>query len=232
MRIARWLGLIMAACSLAGCAAGPDIVVAYAQGQSARAADARVLRSPRYRFAAEATRAGQPNAAQLDALAQDALASIGAVRDDAHPNVSVQVTGTVQAGDYDNSDGWGLPADYWGADHYLGFGAGVGEGWAGRGGHEWFGQSPLIPIDVSTVTLTMRDLATGQVVYRTSARHRGIVIDTHAVLAALFQAALQGYPKPPAGVRRIVLALAPSVSDAAAPAPANPRRGDVPAPGH
>jgi hypothetical protein len=209
--------MIVGALALAGCTAGPEIVVAHTRAAAVAPADGTVLQAPRYRLVAAPVAAGQPTAAQLEPLAQAALSTVGAVRDDAHPNVSVEVSATIQHGEYDNRNGWGLPPAYWGADRYLGFGREVGVGWVGRGGHIVSDSNNLIPIWDSTVTLTMRDLATGQVIYRTSARHRGTISDTPAVLATLFRAALQGYPNPPSGVRRVVLPIsAPATAGGAA----------------
>lgn len=211
MRSRWWWSFVAAlgALALAGCTAGPEIVVAHARAEATAPADATLLQAPRYRFVAGPVVPGQPTAAQLEPLAQVALATVGAVRDDAHPNVSVEVTATVTRGEYDNRNGWGLPPTYWGADYYLGLGEGVGDGWIGNDGHALLGANDLIPVWDRTVTLTLRDLATGKIIYRTSARHRGTLSDTSAVLGTLFEAALQGYPNPPQGLRRIVLPLVP-----------------------
>lgn len=222
MRSRWWWGFVAAlsALTLAGCTAGPEIVVAHARAGAAPPPEATLLQAARYRFVAGPAAAGQPTTAQLEPLAQVALSTVGAVRDDTHPNVSVEVTATVNRGEYDNRNGWGLPPAYWGADHYLGFGEDVSDGWIGNDGHALLGGSDLIPVWDSTVTLTMRDLATGRIIYRTSARHRGTLGDTNAVLGTLFEAALQGYPNPPHGLRRIVLPLVPQPAPAAAALPA------------
>ena len=61
------------------------------------------------------------------------------------------------------------------------------------------------------------------------ARHDGPWHDTDNVLAALFVAALEGYPQPAMSVRRVGVPLVPVT---AAPAPALPTRGAAPmAPG-
>ena len=77
-----------------------------------------------------------------------------------------------------------------------------------------------IPAYVSEVSLLMRDLQTGQIVYDTRARHDGPWHDTENVLAALFVAALEGYPQPALPVRRVgVPLLAPPPAGAAAAVP-------------
>ena len=53
------------------------------------------------------------------------------------------------------------------------------------------------------VTLLMRELATQKVVFETRALHDGPWGDTFAVLPAMLDSALQGFPQPPAGTRRV-----------------------------
>ena len=49
----------------------------------------------------------------------------------------------------------------------------------------------------------MRDLTTQKVVFETRAVHDGVWSDGLAVLPAMLDSALLGFPQPPAGVRRI-----------------------------
>jgi hypothetical protein len=51
--------------------------------------------------------------------------------------------------------------------------------------------------------MLMRELSSGQVVFETRAVHDGVWSDTLAVLPAMLNAALQGFPQPPPGTRRI-----------------------------
>ena len=53
------------------------------------------------------------------------------------------------------------------------------------------------------VTLLMRELATQKVVFETRALHDGPWGDTFAVLPAMLDSALRGFPQPPAGTRRV-----------------------------
>ena len=55
------------------------------------------------------------------------------------------------------------------------------------------------------LTLLVRDLATGQVVFETRAVNDGARNETLAVLSTMMDAALQGFPQPPAGRRRIAV---------------------------
>ena len=51
--------------------------------------------------------------------------------------------------------------------------------------------------------MVMRDLTTQKVVFETRAVHDGVWSDGLAVLPAMLDSALLGFPQPPAGVRRI-----------------------------
>jgi hypothetical protein len=53
------------------------------------------------------------------------------------------------------------------------------------------------------LSIVMRDLRTNQVVFETRALHDGVWGDTLAVLPAMLDSALSGFPQPPAGTRRI-----------------------------
>jgi hypothetical protein len=53
------------------------------------------------------------------------------------------------------------------------------------------------------VTLLLRDLASNRVVYETHAAHEGVWSDNDAVLPAMFDSALAGFPSAPQGVRRV-----------------------------
>ena len=65
-----------------------------------------------------------------------------------------------------------------------------------------FPQPPL-PWYVRELSLIMRDTLDGKVVYETKAQHDGRWADDEAVLPAMFAAAMQGFPKPPAGKRMV-----------------------------
>ncbi len=54
-----------------------------------------------------------------------------------------------------------------------------------------------------TVSILMRDLQTQKVVFETRALHDGATSDAFAVLPAMLDSALQGFPQPPTGTRRI-----------------------------
>lgn len=58
------------------------------------------------------------------------------------------------------------------------------------------------------VSLLMRRLSDGVLVYETRASHDGRWSDDEAVLPAMFEAALRDFPNPPAGTRRVDIEIA------------------------
>jgi hypothetical protein len=86
---------------------------------------------------------------------------------------------------------------------------GVGLGWMFGNGSIGIGQGgALFPgLDSQTsywrqVSLVVRD-ATGAVVFESHASNDGVWSDSDAVLAAMLDAALDGFPTPPTGLRRV-----------------------------
>ena len=214
MGIARGLVIGFLAAGLAGCASGPRTVTAEVRANAAQGPGAALLQAVRYRFDPQPAVAGQPAPAQVEALAQAALARVGAVRDDARAQVGVQASASVYAG---WTSTWAEPSN---TRIALGFGTGwrgggVGFGWGGP-----LGWDDSVPIYISQVSLVMRDVRSGQIVYDTRARHDGTWSNTGAVLAALFAAALQGYPNPPPGPQRVDVPMLPVAAPAAVPASA------------
>ncbi|MCA0311444.1 MAG: hypothetical protein LCH72_12340 [Proteobacteria bacterium] len=216
MWIAR-AALVLIAILLSACASGPRVVDALVRTHAAQPPGVAVLQGAHYRFERAPARVGQPAPERLLALAQAALARVGAVRDDAGARVSVQVDGTINA--------------YWrGPWHEPGnprvtLGLGVGHAWRGGAiglGWGWPMGGDSVPAYASEVSLLMRDLQSGQIVYDTRARHDGPWHDTDAVLAALFVAALEGYPQPAASERRVAVPLLPPAAAASAATPAQP----------
>lgn len=213
------IAAVLATLFLGACATGPRTVDAYVQTTAARAPGAAMLASAHYKFERAPQAAGQPAPERLEAMAQEAMARVGMVRDEVRPRIGVQVGGSVNAYWIDGAGGYGRP----------GWTFGFGAGHAFRGGGIGFGfGAPMwdssIPAYVSEVSVLMRDLQTGQIVYDTRARHDGPWHDTDNVLAALFVAALEGYPAPSQGSRRVDVPLFP-----AAPAPAALPTQPVPA---
>jgi hypothetical protein len=91
---------------------------------------------------------------------------------------------------------WENPADNW---PHAGFWAGPGS--AGlRMGPIWHIEQPYF---LRTVSVVVRNSASGQVMLETSARHDGRWNDSPALWRAMLDAALNGFPQQPAGVRQV-----------------------------
>jgi hypothetical protein len=139
----------------------------------------------------------QAQGAQQSAVedqARLALAKVGLRQDSAAPFYRVHV--------HARTDLLAYP-DYW---------DGPGWGWGGWGGGRGFygGLSMRFPPPTlyrREVGLILREAASGTVVYETRAVHEGVWADNPAVFAAMFDAALNGFPTPPTGPRRIVLEI-------------------------
>lgn len=164
-----------------------------------------------YRFERMPLQQADPQQPRVEALAQAALARAGLRRDDAAPAYGVQVWAVVQQ----VADPWGAPAygpwGSWGRPYGSWGHMGVAGGSGGRVG---LGVSIGMPLGGPgpsysrtwlrrDVGLVMRELATGQVVYQTQAVNDGPWLDPDRTLGTLFDAALQGFPQPPAGPRRV-----------------------------
>lgn len=99
-----------------------------------------------------------------------------------------------------------LPHSPWSSP--WGVSAGMGVGHVGPRGSVGFGL-PLFPMPASPyhqreVSIVLRDARSARVVYETRASHDGPWADSPTLWAALFDAALQGFPQPPSGARRVV----------------------------
>ena len=139
----------------------------------------------------------------IEALARAALARVGMELNPVAARYSVQVTvGTlvIERLPYYGAgyDGFGFPAP------------GVFPGGGNRGAA--LGMSfPMLysePYFRRELTLLVRDLSSGQVVFETHAVSDGVQSETLAVLSAMLDAALNGFPQPPSGPRRISVPMA------------------------
>jgi hypothetical protein len=149
---------------------------------------------PSYRFERSLSQQVDPAQQALEALADPALHKVGLRRDDAQPRYSVQVSARTEQRLSPYSDPWWPGWGGWG----VGFGSrhwglGFGGPWP-RGESYWFHRE---------VSVVVRELASNRVVYETQAVNDGPWMDNRSVLPAMFEAALQGFPNPPAGPRRV-----------------------------
>ena len=189
--IRRWIDTLIlctAAAVLAGCSTGPRIVEGQVQSFSTLAAMPAPATYRLERLPSQQTPSFEP----IAALAEQALARVGLTRDDAAPRLLVQIG--VQADTVPRYD----PYPAWG------FGGWYGRGWGMQGAWR-FGELP--PLHRRAVSLMVRGAATQTVVYETSAVHEDVWVSDPAVFGVLFDAALNGFPKPPPGGRQVRLPL-------------------------
>jgi hypothetical protein len=131
--------------------------------------------------------------ARLEKLTEQALAKVGLKRQKNAP-LSVQVSAVQRQESTYNQSGMGIG---WG----LGWAFGNGALSVGNHGALFPGLDSR-PTYWRQVSLIMRNAA-GAVVFESHASHEGTWSDSDAILAAMFDAALQGFPTPPEGVRRV-----------------------------
>ncbi|PUE53986.1 DUF4136 domain-containing protein [Limnohabitans parvus] len=202
--LTRRLSLAMAALALTlltGCASmrlvDSDVVsvAAVPSGMS--------LQGARYRFERLPSQVNNPEAGLAEQQAQAAMTAVGLVRDDAGASLSVMVG---FSGTQYQADPWGRPiGPGWTPYGSVGIGIGIG-----AGSHIGLGTGMRFPPPTQyrrEVSLVMRDLKSGQVVYETRASHAGPWSDSVPIFATLFQAALANFPNPPAGLRRVNIEL-------------------------
>ncbi|GAC1534633.1 MAG: hypothetical protein NVS2B4_15030 [Ramlibacter sp.] len=197
-----------AAVLLAGCATGYrlDSTVQSFSGLPALPA------TPTYRFERLPSQVAQPGHDQLEALADPALFKAGLRRDDASPRYSVLVSARVTRVVSPWTDPWGYPGGwgYPGAWRFGGWGPHWGLGASYGFGGPW--PSYEQPWYIREVGVLVRDVGSNQVVFESHANNDGPWLDSAAALGAMFDAALQGFPNPPQGRRRVdivVSALGP-----------------------
>ena len=159
------------------------------------------LQGATYRFERLPSQVNNPEAGLAEQQAQAAMATVGLVRNDAAAQLSVLVG---FAGTQYLADAWGRP-----------MAPGFYPGWMPYGGISWGrGMGPHFGLGMGMrwppptqyrreVSLIMRDLKSGQVVYETRASHDGPWSDSALIFNTLFQAALANFPNPPAGLRRV-----------------------------
>jgi hypothetical protein len=184
--------------------------------------------APTYRFERlPSQQAQEASQLELEALAAIALAEVGLKRDDAAPRYSAQIMARVSV----EVSPWGDPWAYsgWGPRYYGYGGFGYGRPWPygyARGGWYggwggWYG-GPYAPAYnpwyTREVSVVLRELPGNQVVYETRAANDGPYSANLPVFGAMFRAAMQGFPNPPAGMRRVDVVIPSTRSTATAEA--------------
>ena len=216
---------VVATVALTGCATR-WVVDSDVRSFSTLSADAVAAPGATYRFerlpSQQQDEGAVRQAEALEALAAPALESAGLKRNDAAPRYSAQIGArvglTISPWDDPWFGPWGGPFAYgggWGPRSYAGFGVGAGRfhgrGWGGGfggWGGGWYGAAST-PWYSREVSVVLRELGSNRVVYETRARNDGPYSTDAPVLAVMFRAALQGFPTPPQGERRIDIEIPP-----------------------
>ncbi len=185
-RLVRLLCAVLAAAVLLGGCATSFLLDNRVQAFSA---GVPLAEPPSYRFERLLSQLAEPAQATLEAMADPALHKAGLRRDDAAPRYSVQVSARIQRSLSPWADPWG-----WG----WGFGIG-GPSWG------YFRPYPLMeqPWFQREVGVIVREIASNRVIFESQASNDGPWLDNRSVLPAMFEAAMQGFPNPPTGPRRV-----------------------------
>jgi len=201
--------LIAAAATLAGCST-TRLVDSNVQTFSSLPA---IPAGATYRFErlpSQQTMPVQQN--MLEGVAQESLQRVGLKHDESSATYSVQVGLQAQRRVEYDPFGPGFGPGFGG---YGGFGPGWRRGgyYGGYGG--WYGypygRFPDRVIYAQQVGLTVRDIASGRIVYETHAAHDSLYPADTQVLTVMLDSALYGFPNAPAGVRRVNVEI-PKVS--------------------
>ena len=180
--------LVLAAAALTGCATSYVLDNNVQSFSSLGALPAQ----PTYRFDRLPSQQAFQFQTQVEAMADPALFKAGLRRDDAIPQLGVQVTARVQRA----LSPWADPWDGWGGMH----GWGRWHGSFGAGGPFPRMEQPWYHREVGVI---VRELPTNRVVYETHAVNDGPWSDNASVFPAMFDAAMQGFPNAPAGARQV-----------------------------
>jgi len=203
------LFVVAAAAALAGCST-TRLVDSNVQSFSSLAA---VPAGATYRFErlpSQQTLPVQQN--MLETVAQQALERVGLKHDETKATYIVQVALQAQRRVEYDPFGPGFGPGFGG---YGAFGPGFRRGgfYGGYGGFYGYPYSrfPDRVIYAQQVGLTLRELASGRIVYETHAAHDSLYPADAQVLTVMLDSALFGFPAAPAGVRRVNVEI-PKVS--------------------
>lgn len=205
-RWARIAGLLAASALLAGCASTLRLEHEV-RSQAAWANALRPAEGDRYAFVRlPSQRAGDAAREQdtIESLAEAVLAERGLRRADA---AAVGAAAAVPWGVQIVARSVKYPYAPWDAPEGRPGWVPYGQIMVGRGvvssiGLQWNLRPPYY---VRDLTLTVRDRHSGEVVYETRATQDGPWADGPELWRALLQAALDGFPTPPSGPRRVII---------------------------
>jgi hypothetical protein len=202
----RWFSAALAAMALTGLTGCASMRLIDSDVVSVAAVPPGMnLQGAKYRFERLPSQVNNPEAGLAEQQAQAAMTAVGLVRDDAGASLSVMLG---FSGSQYLADPWGRPlGPGWTPYGSVAIGSGFGGGF---GSHIGLGMGMRFPPPTHyrrEVSVVMRDLKSGQVVYETRASHAGPWSDSVPIFATLFQAALANFPNPPAGLRRVNIEL-------------------------
>jgi hypothetical protein len=171
------------------------------------------VRPALYRFERLPSQANTPQQDSLETLAAAALAKVGLTP---APLVSGAISGTAAAAP---SARYAVQVSAQVTTMVSPYGSPIAGGWWGRHeGRHWGGMGLGLDLEPSwyrhAVRLLLRDSATGQLAYETTASFDGPWFDSANLLPVILDAALQGYPNPPQGPRKVVIELPGSQPEA------------------
>jgi hypothetical protein len=161
-----------------------------------------------YRFERLPSQQADLTQARLEGLAQAALAKVGLQHNPQAASLSVQVSASSQPMLRSVWDGSYYP--YGSPNIFIGGGSGGGVSSVGVGFGFGFPLGGMdTPIYRREVSIVMRELRSNLAVYETRAVSEEPWLDTDPVLSAMLDAALRGFPVPPAGPRRVNVEIKP-----------------------
>lgn len=200
----RALRAIIFAVTLAGLLGGcaSTRVVESEVNSFARWAPAPPAPGSSYRFERLPSQQADVSQARLEGLAQAALARVGLQHNPQAASLSVQVSASSQPMLRSRWDGGYYP--YGSPNIFIGGGSGGGVSSVGVGFGFGFPLGGMdTPIYRREISIVMRELRSNVAVYETRAVSEEPWLDTDPVLSAMLDAALRGFPVPPAGPRRV-----------------------------
>lgn len=192
------LGAALTATLLAGCS---TIVPVDSEVKSYLGQAGAPVKGGSFRF--ERLPSQQVDAAQankMEAMAQPALEKAGFRRDDANAQYSVQL-GAYSAQQID------LPASFNGPWPRYVYPAYYGRFFYYHRPLGYRTTVPLDPMYVSAVTVVVREMGTGRVVYETNATNEQRWFDPDKVFPPMFEAAMKDYPNAPTAPRTITISV-------------------------
>ena len=161
-----------------------------------------------YRFERLPSQQADLAQARLEGLAQAALARVGLQHNPQAASLSVQVSASSQPMLRSVWDGSYYP--YGNPNIFIGGGSGGGVSSVGVGFGFGFPLGGMdTPIYRREISIVMRAIPSNVAVYETRAVSEEPWLDTDPVLSAMLDAALRGFPVPPAGPRRVNVEIKP-----------------------